>query len=398
MKKILLFAFLSITLIELKAQSIYVTASSQNVELQKEALDSLSARMKSAELVGLGEVSHGSSEIFTVKAQLVKFLVEKMNFRQILFELDDPSLRPLNEYLKDRSSTDKKQLDSIFDRGFNFAEGGAILNNQKFKELILWLKDFNILHPDDVVSLRGIDIFVPFKIFRHHYMDSASVQLMRKEYGIRDLSLKETDKLIQDWYSREKQALKAKFGDEDFKIIEMDVRNYRSQLKYYENGDASNSSMVQFRDSIMYENVVALKATKSIVWGHNLHIRTTDFIMNKFHAKMLGCFLKQAYDKKYFTILTDFVDRAKITTISKTGGYRTKVFNINDKTLSSNFAKNPKFFQLLLFDDNPMIKDMNRSLNNIGLFGDYFLLGGEKTSFDALIIFKELSPLLPSLR
>ena len=75
MKKILLFAFLFMTLIELKAQSVDVTASSQTAELQQQALDSLSVRMKSAELVGLGEVSHGASEIFTVKAQLVKFLV-----------------------------------------------------------------------------------------------------------------------------------------------------------------------------------------------------------------------------------------------------------------------------------------------------------------------------------
>lgn len=398
MKKILLLGCLFIALLKLKAQSLSGKAFSQTVELQKEMLDSMSIRMNSAELVGLGEVSHGSSEIFIIKSQLVKFLIEKMNFRQILFELDDPTLRPLNEYLKDGSPRDKKQLDSIFDRDFNFAEGGIILNNQPFKELISWLKDFNVLHPDDVVELRGIDIFVPFKIFRHHYMDSASVHLMQKEYGIRNLSLKETDRLIQDWYLREKQALEAKLGDEAFSLVQMDVRNFRSQLNYYANGDAGNSKMVQFRDSVMYKNVVELKSTKSILWGHNLHIRAGDFIMNRFHAKMLGSFLKQAYDKKYFTILTDFVDRAKITTISKAGNFSTKVFNINNKTLSSKFVVQPKFFQLLVFDDDPIIKDMGRSMNNIGLFGDYFLLSGEKKSFDALILFKELSPVLTTLR
>jgi erythromycin esterase len=383
--------------IELKAQSIPAKAISQTIELQQEMLDSLEARIKNTEIVGIGEVSHGALEATYLKTQLIKFLVNEMNFRQILFELDDATIRPLNKYLTNNVPPEKKRFDFLFDSLFNFTVGGAILNNEKFKEQMSWVKDFNMLHPNDMVNMRGVDIFVSFEIFRDNYMDSASVNLIDIKSNKRYLSPKETDELVKEWFTKEKKNLKLKYGDEVFKNIQMDVNNFHNKIKYYENGADKNRAMVTYRDSIMFNNLFALKNGKAILLAHNGHIGKSDYVLNLFRAKTLGHFLAEAYDDKYYAILTDYIDQAEVT-LPKNTRYKNKVFKNSKKTMSSNFKTNQEFFQLLLFNDDPLLKNLNRLLNIIGLDKGHKVLEGDKNIFDAIVLFKELTPLIPDVR
>ena len=393
MKKILLLSFLFMAIIELKAQSIPAKAISQTIELQQEMLDSLSARIKNAEIVGIGEVSHGALEPILLRTQLIKFLVEKMNFRQILIEMDDATIRPLNKYLTNNAPPEKKRFDFLFDSLFNFTEGGAILNNEKFKEQMAWVKDFNMLNPNDMVSMRGVDISVSFKIIKEIYMDSASVKLMENEFDNRNIFSREGYKLIKDWFIREKENLKIKFGEEGFKNVQMDVSSYLSDVKYFINGAEKNRAMVTYRDSIMFKNVVALKTGKSILLAHNGHIGKSDYVLNLFRAKTLGHFLAEAYDDKYYAILTDYINRAEVT-LPKNTRYKNKVFKNSKKTMSYNFKTKQEFFQLLIFNDDPLLKNLNRFLNIIGIDRGHDVLAGEKNIFDAIVLFKELTPLI----
>jgi hypothetical protein len=380
-------------IIELKAQSIPAKAISQTIELQQEMLDSLSARIKNAEIVGIGEVSHGALEPILLRTQLIKFLVEKMNFRQILIEMDDATIRPLNKYLTNNAPPEKKRFDFLFDSLFNFTEGGAILNNEKFKEQMAWVKDFNMLNPNDMVSMRGVDISVSFKIIKEIYMDSASVKLMENEFDNRNIFSREGYKLIKDWFIREKENLKIKFGEEGFKNVQMDVSSYLSDVKYFINGAEKNRAMVTYRDSIMFKNVVALKTGKSILLAHNGHIGKSDYVLNLFRAKTLGHFLAEAYDDKYYAILTDYINRAEVT-LPKNTRYKNKVFKNSKKTMSYNFKTKQEFFQLLIFNDDPLLKNLNRFLNIIGIDRGHDVLAGEKNIFDAIVLFKELTPLI----
>jgi erythromycin esterase-like protein len=52
-----------------------------------------------AEIVGLGESTHGAAEELTIKHRLLRLLVERMGFRSIAWEEDWTTGLQINEYL-----------------------------------------------------------------------------------------------------------------------------------------------------------------------------------------------------------------------------------------------------------------------------------------------------------
>lgn len=60
------------------------------------------------ELIGLGEATHGSSEFFSMKHRLIKYLVEEMGFTTFVLETDGVIGLALDEYILKGTSTLKR--------------------------------------------------------------------------------------------------------------------------------------------------------------------------------------------------------------------------------------------------------------------------------------------------
>src|SRR5690606_7811343 len=74
--------------------STYDPAKKSDEDL--EIMDSL---IGDTHVVGLGEVTHGSSEIFQMKHRIIKFLAEKKNFGIFSMEVNMPEAYRLNDYI-----------------------------------------------------------------------------------------------------------------------------------------------------------------------------------------------------------------------------------------------------------------------------------------------------------
>jgi len=62
-------------------------------------LQPLKQILKDVKVVGMGETTHGTSEIYRLRHRLLEFLVTEMNFDTITLESSFAACQPINEYV-----------------------------------------------------------------------------------------------------------------------------------------------------------------------------------------------------------------------------------------------------------------------------------------------------------
>jgi len=109
---------------------------------------SLDATFQKARIIGLGQETHGSREIFKAQADLFAYLVEKHGVRVLLWEDSYGALAPLNDFVQGKAA----------DMGDGAAQLMRPWRTQEVGDLFRWMRTWNQNHPQDSVELIGIDI------------------------------------------------------------------------------------------------------------------------------------------------------------------------------------------------------------------------------------------------
>ncbi|MEU2792639.1 erythromycin esterase family protein [Streptomyces sp. NPDC007100] len=104
-----------------------------------------------ARVVGLGEATHSSHEFLTVKHRVLRYLVEKKGFRAFALEAPWSTGLRLDAYLT-RGEGDLKQImDEEFRGDYRW------WNNAEYRDLLQWIRAYNVKHPKDPVRFVGDD-------------------------------------------------------------------------------------------------------------------------------------------------------------------------------------------------------------------------------------------------
>jgi erythromycin esterase len=100
-------------------------------------------------LVGLGEATHGTSEVFSLKDRIYRMLVERMGFTVFAMEMPWLSGRAIDTYVTTGQGNARAILAGSF----------AVWNNQEVLDLIEWMRAYDAA-PGSHARLRfvGIDI------------------------------------------------------------------------------------------------------------------------------------------------------------------------------------------------------------------------------------------------
>ncbi|PSL40401.1 erythromycin esterase-like protein [Planomicrobium soli] len=108
-----------------------------------------------AKIVMLGEASHGTSEFYTVRAELSKRLIQEKGFTLIAVEGDWPSSQQVNRYIRgyDGSGKCAEEVLQSFKRWPTW-----MWANEEIAEFTRWLKNYNATH-DQKVGFYGIDVY-----------------------------------------------------------------------------------------------------------------------------------------------------------------------------------------------------------------------------------------------
>ncbi|HMR82618.1 MAG TPA: erythromycin esterase family protein [Niabella sp.] len=100
-----------------------------------------------AKVIGLGEVTHGTSEAYTFRANISKYLIEEKGFNTICLENSYGWTERLNEYIQ----TENGNLDSLMKDNLL-----SIWRNQEMKSFLEWLQMYNRSNSNKV-QIKGID-------------------------------------------------------------------------------------------------------------------------------------------------------------------------------------------------------------------------------------------------
>jgi erythromycin esterase len=278
-------------------------------------LEMLDAIVGGATIVGLGEATHGSSEFFTVKHRLIRYLVEKMGFTTLVLETDWPVGLALNEYI--HSGT-----------GDPLATGLPwIWRTQEVLGLIEWMRAYNA-NPAHTNKLyfAGMDIqqITPEMFDNVHRFiqthDPDSLPVIEQYYA----ELR-TAPGGYELYSTLEQGEKTRYAAQAQQVVDFLQAHQAELLKSASPVEFAwalqNAHLIQrftrmmelfgsdpgqgytYHETAMAENVAFWHASngKSLLWAHNAHV--SHYTMGfPYPGKVMGTFLHERFGNNYMNI------------------------------------------------------------------------------------------------
>lgn len=110
-----------------------------------------------AKFVLLGEASHGTSEYYTLRAELTKKLIVDQGFTFIAVEGDWPACYEVNRYVKGLTSEYKSAKD-VLNKSFQ-RWPSWMWANEEIVELVEWLRTYNETVSGKKIGFYGIDVY-----------------------------------------------------------------------------------------------------------------------------------------------------------------------------------------------------------------------------------------------
>lgn len=101
-----------------------------------------------AVVVGLGESAHGLGEQFVLRQRMARYLVEQKGFRTLSFENDFGNGVDIDRYV----------VDGVGDPHAIVGSAVAAWRSQEMLDLVRWVREFNLAHPQDKVRILGTDV------------------------------------------------------------------------------------------------------------------------------------------------------------------------------------------------------------------------------------------------
>ncbi len=124
-----------------------------------------------AQVVSLGESTHGTHEFFVAKHHLFRYLVERKGFTVFAIEANQLSTERINAYVNGATDTVEKAMGGLF----------GVWYKQEVKDLIEWMRAYNARAPKQPLSFVGFDMQDP-----QQPMDSVVAYLRRHDAAIAD--------------------------------------------------------------------------------------------------------------------------------------------------------------------------------------------------------------------
>ncbi|MGI4863354.1 MAG: erythromycin esterase family protein [Janthinobacterium lividum] len=249
-------------------------------------LASLAPVVAPARVVGLGESTHGTHEVFQLKHRLLEYLVTQQAFTTLALEVDYGWAEILNAYIQTGAG------DSLT---VHQAAGFRIWDTTEFWDMVEWMRAYNQQH---AVKIRyvGIDMQdpVPNLLRLEHFATQQADTMLQRQ--VRDL--RTTYAALgqaHDQASADTKQRLVRLADElvqRLHAVEAPEAMQQHAQVLRQRADLHWSN--ELRDQQMADNVAWLlrqePGAKVVVWAHNIHIRRDEDQprMGQLLSKQLG--------------------------------------------------------------------------------------------------------------
>ena len=254
-----------------------------------------------AQIVALGEATHGNKEFQQLRLDVLQILVEKYGVRSFALEGDFGGCEAVNRYIHGGDGTAAEALS---------ATGFAIYRTEEMESLAEWMRDYN------ASAAPGADLrFYGFDMEQRAYSYRYLLEALQKA----GIDTADFEKMwnsgagtYADGYSAEQRAEIIRAVKEQLPPDEVQAVHYADVLlQNIELGNYINDSgeLNEHRDRMMAENVLWILqqeqsrgSSRIMLSGHNNHIMQCQNV----GTAVLGSLLAEKLGDGYFAIGTDF--------------------------------------------------------------------------------------------
>ncbi|MFS0576309.1 erythromycin esterase family protein [Sporosarcina sp. 179-K 3D1 HS] len=291
---------------------------------EESTFDAILEAIGDAEIVLLGEASHGTSDFYEVRTDLTKRLIQEKGFTIIAVEGDWPSAQDVNQYIKGYDTQGKDTAELLKEAFHRWPTW--MWANEEIEALVNWLKEENDKRQSEQrVGFYGIDLY-------SLYESIDEVLNFLKEnpsFGV-DLDLAKKAFSCFEPYNRmpEHYAISTShFSDECIQEVSELLASIRSNASRYGEGQERDLNLAMnalvaknaewyyrammkedaiswnVRDVHMVEAIKKLKdyhgdGAKIIVWEHNTHIGdASETSMKREDMINVGQLVREQYGK-----------------------------------------------------------------------------------------------------
>ncbi len=253
-----------------------------------------------AQLVLLGEASHGTHDFYEQRARITRRLITEKGFSAVAVEADWPDAYRVNRYIQgDGEDNDANSALKGFERFPTW-----MWRNTVVLEFVEWLRELNSGRDEnDRAGFYGLDLYSLFNSMDAviNYLDRVDPEAGRRAryryscfehfgedsqaYGYAasfDLERSCEDEAITQLLEMQRRAMEYLGASkrEDFFDAEQNARLVKNAEEYYRSMFRGRQSSWNLRDTHMVETVDALMAylkrhqrqPKIVLWAHNSHL------------------------------------------------------------------------------------------------------------------------------
>ena len=270
----------------------------------------------SAQLIALGESTHGTSEFFRIKHRLLEYAVKEMGVSVFAVEANQLAVEQINRYVLFGEGDARTAIKVMF----------KVWNTEEMLALIEWLRAYNLENPGRKVEFVGFDMqdpqlpidsllaflagYAPELLPPIDSLLSPYREAWRQQYypaGPDSVRQNWADHVNQAWQlvSTQKEAWlrQAKHHSEKNRV-EWAIQNARV---IHQSARSALAQDIASRDEAMAENIGWLLARRPpggrmVIWAHDSHIsrgESPDPLYDCFQGESMGAQLAKQYGGNY---------------------------------------------------------------------------------------------------
>lgn len=305
---------------------IYPIKTFEPEEKNTEDLLILDKFIGNAKIVGLGESTHGSSEIYKMKDRISRYLINNKKFNVFSLEANMPESYLMNNYILNNQGNPKEIL-----KGMYF----WMWQTQEMLNFIEWTKEYNQNH-NSKAYFDGFDLQYQF----------GALKQIKEIYTKNNLNIEEYKNLVN--ILKENNRGQRSYKQKHQKIINELLKKFKEKAVYIQDNESKKRFLQNIRiieqniqvgnaikrDKFMAENIKWMyhnyENPKIIASAHNFHI-------SKWNKIMMGHHLNQEFGENYVNFgfafyggsYTGSIQKQVQTLIAQTAYEGTLEYNLN---------------------------------------------------------------------
>lgn len=300
------------------------------LELNDAAYNHLMQKIGNAQIVMIGEATHGTHEFYTIRAEITKKLIVEKGFHAIALEGDWPDAYHINAYVTKNTNNDMEQALSAFNKFPTWMWRNTVMldfvrwlkrHNQTDNPVLVYGLDLYSLYASIDVIIRYLEKITPdhaheartyyacFEQFRHDPQTYGYSVLSGLARSCQDDVMQALKKLthieLQLLQEHKTTSAEAFYILQNARVIEHAEEYYRSLfLHEVSNWNLRDDHMMETLEEIIaYYKQQGIEKPKIVVWAHNSHIGNAAATAMSMHGEFnIGQLVKEKFATNAYSI------------------------------------------------------------------------------------------------